>query len=273
MFTFLYFPLAFIINFFLIVVTLIANFFLLNLQSGLSKSVLAQNTPQSGAGASASTSHEDVSSTSTSSAAKSSHIPILTTRRYSRINNTETDKITHTEKRGSKQKPSTSEIEATTSQESLASTSSSTRNSYRSKLRNSETKKEVEERRSRSRTDSNRNQPEGARKKSNEKYRKKNNISLNIPLKCIDYTLPANQPVQHNYSLRNRLSSGSGNSTITSNNRVSTQDHNKKESVALGASTSHQATREEQEPSRLTRSGAVLRRSTRNSKGTCFFFF
>lgn len=242
--------------------------FFVNLQSGSSKSVLANSTHQSGGGASASTSQEDVSSTSTSSAVKSSHIPILATRRHSRLNNSESDKITHPQKRGSKPKSSTSEIEGSTSQESLPSTSSSTKNNYRSKLRNSETRKDVEDSRSRSRVDSHRNlQPE--RKRSSEKYRKKSNtVPLNIPFKSIDF----NQP-KHKYSLRNRLSSsGGGGSTGTSSGRVSTaQDHNnKKESVALGASTSHQATREEQEPSRLTRSGAVLRRSTRNSKGTYF---
>ncbi|XP_017785383.1 PREDICTED: E3 ubiquitin-protein ligase TRIP12 isoform X2 [Nicrophorus vespilloides] len=41
----------------------------------------------------------------------------------------------------------------------------------------------------------------------------------------------------------------------------------RKTAAALGATSSHQAKREDSEPSRLTRSGAVLRRSTRNSKG------
>lgn len=47
----------------------------------------------------------------------------------------------------------------------------------------------------------------------------------------------------------------------------------KKKIVALGASGSQQVKREDPESSRLTRSGAVLRRSTRASKSMFFFYF
>lgn len=247
------------------------------MQPGSAKSVLASNTPQLG-GASASTSHEDISSVSTNVTTRSSLIPVLNTRRQSRLNYSETrlstEKIINAVKRGTKQKHSNTDIQATTSQESVAGSSSSsnsvTTENYRHKLRNSTTKREVEASRSRSRSESSshnkKRQDNSKRNKSNDRHwKKRNNRSLNTTTTATKTSVGAvQQQVTHNYSLRNRLSS---NSTIASNNRVSTQEQNKKESVALGASTSHQATREEQEPSRLTRSGAVLRRSTRNSKG------
>lgn len=214
-----------------------------------------------------STSHEDLSTASTSSTAKSSLIPILSTRRYSRTHNSEvrlsTEKIIYTFKRSSKQKQNLSEVEASTSQESLT-ISNSTKDSYKHKLRNSKTKTEFEETKDKSITES--NHQEITRKKSSEKYWKRSNRSLNSPDNSTTDSSKVNQEVKHKYPLRNRLSTSS---TIAPNNRVSsTQEKNKRKSVALGATTSHQAaTREEQEPSRLTRSGAVLRRSTRNSKG------
>lgn len=238
-----------------------------DLQPGSSKSVLANNKHPSGVEGSASTSQEDISTASTSNIVKSSLIPIINTRRQSRTNNSEiclsTEKITHTLKRSSKQKHNISEIEASSSQESI--TSSSIRDSYKHKLRNTKTRRELEESRSRSRTDSKyKNHQETTRKSSTERYWKKNNRTSSTSENSTASTITANQEVTHKYPLRNRLSSSA---TIAQNNLVFTQDKIKKKSIALGASTSHQATREEQEPSRLTRSGAVLRRSTRNSKG------
>lgn len=67
--------------------------------------------------------------------------------------------------------------------------------------------------------------------------------SSGLPKTCHKYTLRSQKKLEDAENLRNR------------------------ELSALGASTSHNVKREDPEPSRLTRSGAVLRRSTRNSKG------
>lgn len=69
-------------------------------------------------------------------------------------------------------------------------------------------------------------------------------------------------PVRHSYILRSH-----GQTPAASHCNASANQRRKSDAVDLGATSSHLTTREEQEPSRLTRSGAVLRRSTRNSKG------
>lgn len=65
----------------------------------------------------------------------------------------------------------------------------------------------------------------------------------------------------HKYPLR------SHSRTSVEPNRKSLPQRGHRELIALGASSSQTTSRDESEPSRLTRSGAVLRRSTRNSKG------
>lgn len=69
----------------------------------------------------------------------------------------------------------------------------------------------------------------------------------------------------HKYPLRSH-SRSSGLSIETFTKKPSLSERGKRELVALGASSSQPTTRDDSEPSRLTRSGAVLRRSTR-SKG------
>lgn len=243
-----------------------------HLQTKSSKSVLANNTHPPGVKPSKSISDEDVSSASTSTiTTKSSLIPVLKSRRTSKPNSSETHVSSDRsiQKRGPKQKYSSSELEPSTSQESVASTSG--RSTYRQKLRspkarnyNANKRQAEEDSRSRSRTDS--GHREGSvRKRSAEKYKTKSTVRTLSTSESSTSSVNATVPqATHKYPLRNRLLSSS---VIVPNNRVSVQDPKTKESVALGASTSHQATREEQEPSRLTRSGAVLRRSTRNSKG------
>ncbi|CAH1114025.1 unnamed protein product [Psylliodes chrysocephalus] len=105
------------------------------------------------------------------------------------------------------------------------------------------------------------------------------NIKLNIPLEdsLAASTSASNltYPQVHKYPLRSH-SKISLNSSIPTLVRATTslplskktsQERGKRELLALGASSSQPTTRDIQEPSRLTRSGAVLRRSTRSSKG------
>lgn len=73
----------------------------------------------------------------------------------------------------------------------------------------------------------------------------------------------------HKYPLRSQSRSSAGQAGPQGSRR-SLPEHGKRELVALGASGSQPATRDSSEPSRLTRSGAVLRRSTRNSKGNVY---
>lgn len=213
-------------------------------------------------------SDEEVASVSTGNTARPSLIPVLKARRTSRANNSET-LVANTTRRGSKQKHNNSAVEPSTSQESLVN--SSGRSTYRQKLRSPKSRRDnlnkgqIEISRSRSRTSTDHQEGNNTRKRSTEKYKTRNSLHLrSLSTSESSTSSTTDQQVTHKYPLRNRLSSSSA---VLSNNRVSAQDYKIKESVALGASTSHQATREEQEPSRLTRSGAVLRRSTRNSKG------
>nr|XP_023018407.1 E3 ubiquitin-protein ligase TRIP12 [Leptinotarsa decemlineata] len=79
----------------------------------------------------------------------------------------------------------------------------------------------------------------------------------------------------HKYPLRSHSRTSVGHSAAPSTgpsvsvhlSRKSLPERGKRELLALGASSSQPTTRDAQEPSRLTRSGAVLRRSTRSSKG------
>lgn len=233
---------------------------LTNFQTKSSKSVVANNTHLTGV-----ETNEYEPSSSTSSTHNSSLIPILKTRRSSRVNYSETrvslDRDNH--KLGAKQKHSSSEVEPSTSQESLAN--NSVRNTYRQKLRSPKSRKDNLNKRkeedSRSRSSHKDHQEGNSRRKSDKNKNNSRLRSLSTSESSTSSLNIAVQQVKHKYPLRNRLP------TVAYNNRVSAQECKTKESVALGASTSHQTTREEQEPSRLTRSGAVLRRSTRNSKG------
>lgn len=76
----------------------------------------------------------------------------------------------------------------------------------------------------------------------------------------------------HRYQLRsqNRFSTQTNESGTSSQSKQPTSERGQREVAALGATNSQPNTREEPEPSRLTRSGAVLRRSTRHSKGKLF---
>lgn len=75
----------------------------------------------------------------------------------------------------------------------------------------------------------------------------------------------------HKYPLRSQSKPSVSNTSHNNNNNIQTRkslpERGKRELVALGASSSQPTTRDTSEPARLTRSGAVLRRSTRNSKG------
>lgn len=82
----------------------------------------------------------------------------------------------------------------------------------------------------------------------------------------------------HKYPLRSQSRSFTDQQTPQTSHyhqqsKKSSSERGKRELVALGATNSQPNTREEPEPSRLTRSGAVLRRSTRNSKGKKNIFF
>ncbi|KAI4466356.1 e3 ubiquitin-protein ligase trip12 [Holotrichia oblita] len=115
------------------------------------------------------------------------------------------------------------------------------------------------------------------RKKSSERYKIKNNIAsvsfasseiLNASSQAeacssTNLTVPR---VSHKYPLRSQ-----GKVADYTNNflplRKGAQERRNREVIALGASSSQHTKREDPEPSRLSRSGAVLRRSTRNSRG------
>lgn len=66
--------------------------------------------------------------------------------------------------------------------------------------------------------------------------------------------------ISHKYALRSQ-------SRCSNIPAPTSPEEHRKESSALGASSSQHSKREDTEPSRLARSGAVLRRSTRSSKG------
>lgn len=81
----------------------------------------------------------------------------------------------------------------------------------------------------------------------------------------VTYPLPS-----HKYLLRSQSKASLDQSNIAVQLfRKATEKRRSRDLKALGASTSHQVAREESESSRLTRSGAVLRRTTRN-KGKLF---
>lgn len=117
------------------------------------------------------------------------------------------------------------------------------------------------------------------RKKSSERYKIKNNVTsvsftsseiLNTSSQaeaCSSSNLTVPR-VSHNYPLRSQ-----GKIADFPINflpiRKGAQERRNREVVALGASSSQHTKREDPEPSRLSRSGAVLRRSTRNSRGMC----
>ncbi|GJQ67325.1 hypothetical protein Trydic_g8224 [Trypoxylus dichotomus] len=116
-----------------------------------------------------------------------------------------------------------------------------------------------------------------SRKKSSERYKTKNNITsvsftsndlLNTSSQAeacssTNLTVPR---VPHKYPLRSQ-----GKVADCPFNflpiRKGAQERRNREVLALGASSSQHTKREDPEPSRLSRSGAVLRRSTRNSRG------
>ncbi|KAK9879662.1 hypothetical protein WA026_006724 [Henosepilachna vigintioctopunctata] len=71
----------------------------------------------------------------------------------------------------------------------------------------------------------------------------------------------------HKYPLRSHSRSSTDRVPVLVVRSKNTAELRERQSLALGASSSQAASREEQEPPRLSRSGPVLRRSTRNSKG------
>lgn len=95
------------------------------------------------------------------------------------------------------------------------------------------------------------------------------NLNTNIVTKTSDNTalngvVPA---IKHKYTLRSQ-----GKVSEITKKQEQT-GRNWQPSSALGASTSQTSKREDAVPSRLTRTGAVLRRSTRNTKCKFFFLF
>ncbi|XP_008200479.2 E3 ubiquitin-protein ligase TRIP12 isoform X1 [Tribolium castaneum] len=97
-----------------------------------------------------------------------------------------------------------------------------------------------------------------------ERYSSRSDIGLNHKKYESEESLSSENSV-HKYPLRSRSFTDQSSQT-SHQSRKSPSGRVKRELVALGATSSQPNTREEQEPSRLTRSGAVLRRSTRNSK-------
>lgn len=114
------------------------------------------------------------------------------------------------------------------------------------------------------------------RKKSSERYKQKNNVTsvsftanevLNASPQAeacssANLTVPR---VLHKYTLRSQGTVADYPLNFLPLRRSA--EHRNREVVALGASSSQHTKREDPEPSRLSRSGAVLRRSTRNSRG------
>ncbi|KAL3281120.1 hypothetical protein HHI36_004342 [Cryptolaemus montrouzieri] len=71
----------------------------------------------------------------------------------------------------------------------------------------------------------------------------------------------------HKYPLRSHSRGSSDRAPVVVVKSKKHAEFRNREASALGVSSSQSASREDQEPPRLTRSGPVLRRSTRNSKG------
>ncbi|KAG5872398.1 hypothetical protein JTB14_028710 [Gonioctena quinquepunctata] len=118
--------------------------------------------------------------------------------------------------------------------------------------------------------------------RSQKSDRKSNNSSFNLKISYFSNegnpeagTSSANSIQVHKYPLRSHSRASVGHSAAPPTGpsgsvhpaRKSLPERGKRELLALGASSSQPTTRDAQEPPRLTRSGAVLRRSTRSSKG------
>jgi hypothetical protein len=106
--------------------------------------------------------------------------------------------------------------------------------------------------------------------KRSDRNRSKHDLSLNHNRNEIDPIAKDSSQQQsiHKYTLRSQSRSFIEQTSEPSHSKKSTSERRKL--VALGATSSQPTAREEQEPSRLARSGVVLRRSTRNSKGKGF---
>ena len=103
----------------------------------------------------------------------------------------------------------------------------------------------------------------GARKKTrtNNAHASRSSVASDLKLSNVS-TVPG---PSHGYPLRSR--------TKARNIKQGSVNDGSGEVVALGATSSQHAKREDPEASRLTRTGAVLRRSTRNNKGKLIIDF
>ncbi|CAG9853614.1 unnamed protein product [Phyllotreta striolata] len=111
--------------------------------------------------------------------------------------------------------------------------------------------------------------PEKGKRSDKNKGNLNCNISLQDTLEAGSSTSNSTYTQGHKYPLRSHSKIPTRvhtSNSIPLSKKIS-QEQGKKKHLALGASSSQPTTRDIQEPSRLTRSGAVLRRSTRTSKG------